>query len=81
MYGILDIQELIKRIIKYLVEGIIVSLVAFLVVKKPLDLEDILILGLTAAAAFSIMDTYLPSMGQQLRQGTSLGLGLHLAGF
>jgi len=81
MYGILDIQELVKRIIKYLIEGLMVAIVAMVVVKKPLDLEDILILGLTASASFSILDSFMPSMGVQMRQGASLGLGLSLVGF
>ena len=58
-----------------------VAIAAYAIPKSPLHLEEILALGLTAAAVFSILDTYLPSMGVSVRTGTGLGLGLHLVGF
>ena len=79
--GMFNTQELIKRIIKYVVEGIMVALVTFVVPKKSMNLEEIALIALTAAATFAILDTYIPSMGVSARQGTGLGVGLHLAGF
>ncbi len=79
--GMFNTNELIKRIIKYLVEGIMVALVTFVVPKKSMNMEEIALIALTAAATFAILDTYIPSMGVSARQGTGLGVGLHLAGF
>ena len=76
-----NMNELIKRIIKYLVEGLVLAIAAFAIPKKSLNLEEIALLALTAAATFAILDTYIPSMGVSSRQGTGLGIGLHLAGF
>jgi ABC-type Co2+ transport system permease subunit len=76
-----DMSEMVKRIIKYLVEGLMVAICAFAIPKKSLNLEEIALLALTAAATFAILDTYIPSMGVSSRQGTGLGIGLHLAGF
>ena len=76
-----NINELIKRIIKYIVEGLMVAIAAFVIPKKSMNLEEIACLALTAAATFAILDTYIPSMGVSSRQGTGLGIGLHLAGF
>lgn len=76
-----NFQEVLKRAIKYLVEGLIVSLVAFAIPKKSLDVEEIAILALTAAATFSILDTYIPSIGNNMRQGVGWGLGASLVGF
>ena len=82
MYGgLFDVQELIKRIIKYLVEGLMVSLVAFAVPKKSLNLEEIALIALTAAATFAILDTYLPAMSVATRSGAGFGIGANLVGF
>ena len=76
-----DVSELIKRIIKYLIEGLMVAIAAFAIPKRSLNLEEIALLALTAAATFAILDTYSPSMGVSARSGTGLGIGFHLAGF
>ncbi len=78
--GMFDVTELIKRIIKYLIEGLIVAIAAFAIPKRSLNLEEIALLALTAAATFAILDTYIPSMGVNARQGAGLGMGLKLVG-
>ena len=75
-----DITELIKRIIKYLVEGLMVAIAAFAIPKRSLNLEEIGLIALTAAATFSILDTYIPSMGVSSRRGAGLGIGVNLVG-
>jgi len=75
-----DTSEIVKRIIKYLVEGLMVAIAAFAIPKRSLNLEEIGLLALTAAATFAILDTYIPSMGVSARQGTGLGIGLKLSG-
>jgi ABC-type Co2+ transport system permease subunit len=75
-----DIAEFIKRIIKYLVQGLMVAIAAYVIPKRSLNLEEIALLALTAAATFSILDTYLPSMGVTTRAGAGLGIGLNMVG-
>jgi ABC-type Co2+ transport system permease subunit len=79
----LDLTELIKRIIKYLIEGLMVGLVTWVVgnTKNGLKIEEILLIGLTAAATFAILDTFLPSMGETARSGAGFGLGASLVGW
>jgi len=74
-------NELIKRVIKYLVEGLVVAIAAFAVPKKSMNMEEIACLALTAAATFAILDTYIPSMGVSARSGAGFGLGANLVGF
>jgi ABC-type Co2+ transport system permease subunit len=81
MPGLFNVGELIKRIIKYLVEGLMVAIAAYAIPKRSLNVEEIIFIALTAAATFSILDTYIPSMGVSARNGTGLGIGLNLAGF
>mgnify|MGYP001414040509 CR=1 FL=1 len=77
----LNLSELLKRAIKYLVEGLMVSLAAFAIPKKSLNLDEIALIALTAAATFSILDTYVPSIAVQARSGAGLGIGANLVGF
>jgi ABC-type Co2+ transport system permease subunit len=76
-----NVAELIKRIIKYLIEGLMVAIAAFAIPKRSLNLEEIALIALTAAATFAILDTYIPSMGVSARSGAGLGIGLNLTKF
>mgnify|MGYP001190765455 CR=1 FL=1 len=73
--------ELVKRAIKYLVEGLMVAIVAFVIPQKPLKFEEIAIIALMAAATFSILDTFVPTMGASARSGAGFGIGANLVGF
>ena len=74
-------SELVKRAIKYLVEGLMVAIVAFVIPQKPLKFDEIAIIALMAAATFSILDTFVPSMGVSARTGAGFGIGANLVGF
>ena len=50
MDGLFDLNELVKRAIKYLIEGLAVGICAMLIPKKPLSVEEVMIIALTAAA-------------------------------
>jgi len=76
-----DFQEMINRIIKYFVEGLMVAFAAFAIPQRSLNLEEIAMIALTAAATFSILDTYIPSMGVNARTGAGFGIGANLVGF
>ena len=75
-----DFSELIKRAIKYIIEGIIVALAAYVIPKKSLDVEEVVVIELTAAATLAVLDTFVPSMGVSSRQGAGLAIGTGLAG-
>jgi|UniRef100_A0A6C0H219 ABC-type Co2+ transport system permease subunit len=77
----MDLTEFVKRAIKYLIEGLVVSLVLVIIPKKPLNIEEIVIVALTAAATFSILDVFIPSMGASARNGAGMGIGFNLVGF
>ncbi len=81
MDGIINIAELVKRIIKYLVEGLMVAIAAYAIPKRSLNIEEIILIALTAAATFSILDTYVPSMGVTARSGAGFGIGANLVKF
>lgn len=76
-----DMTELLKRAIKYIVEGLMVAIAAFAIPKHSMKLDEIALIALTAAATFSILDTYIPSMGVNARTGAGFGIGANLVGF
>jgi ABC-type Co2+ transport system permease subunit len=76
-----NIQQLVTRVIKYLVEGLMVAIAAFAIPKVSLNLEEIALISLTAAATFSILDTYVPSIGISARSGAGFGIGANLVRF
>ncbi len=73
--------ELFKRAIKYLVEGLLVAIAAYAIPQRQLKLDEIMLIALTAAATFSILDTYVPSMAVNARTGAGFGIGANLVGF
>jgi ABC-type Co2+ transport system permease subunit len=81
MNGLINVGELIKRIVKYLVEGLMVAIAAYAIPKRSLNIEEIILIALTAAATFSILDTYIPSMGSTARSGAGFGIGANLVKF
>lgn len=69
----LHFQEVMKRIIKYLVEGLMVAFACFAIPKKSLEFEEIALIALVAAATFSILDTYIPTMSHSQPKGVNVG--------
>jgi len=81
MDGSMDLQEVAKRAIKYLIEGAAVAVAIFLIGKNKFSLEETLLVALVAAATFSVLDLAAPSISYAARQGAGFGLGANLVGF
>ncbi len=81
MQDLINWSELIQRVIKYLVEGFMVAVAAYAIPKKSLRLDEVALIALIAAATFSILDTYVPSVGAATRSGAGFGIGANLVGF
>lgn len=73
----LDFQSLVK----YLLEGLAVAVAAFYIPRKTVDLKEIGLIALTAAAVFAILDQFATSVGQSARQGAGFGIGLQQVGY
>lgn len=77
----LDIQDMFTRALKYIVEGGAVAVAAFFIPRKKMNLQEIAMIALTAAAVFAILDLYAPSVGTAARQGAGFGIGAAQVGF
>jgi hypothetical protein len=73
--------ELVNRVIKYLIEGLVIAAAAIFIPKKSLPLEEVAALAVLAAVVFAILDAVSPSVGVTARQGAGFGLGANLVGF
>jgi hypothetical protein len=80
----LDAKEIGSRLFKYLIEGIVVIVCAMALpsVGKGIKIhwDELLMLGLVAAATFSILDLFAPSVAVSARGGAGLAVGAGLVG-
>jgi hypothetical protein len=77
----MDINELLSRVIKYVIEGVAVALALLVIPRKSLPMDEVLTITLSAAAVFAVLDIFSPSMGVVSRQGAGFGIGAKLVGF
>ena len=76
-----NLQNLIIKAIKYIIEGLAVAVAAYYIPKNKLNVEDIVIIGVTAAAIFAVLDVFSPSTGEAVRFGAGFGIGANQVGF
>jgi hypothetical protein len=79
-----DLGEVLRRMLKYFVEGVAVGVVAYYLAPKSKgkdNKEYVLLIAVTAAATFAILDMYTPSISSAARTGAGFGIGANLTGF
>jgi hypothetical protein len=73
-------SELVVRAIKYFLEGLAVAVAMTIIPRKTPNIEEVVVVSVTAAVVFAILDLLSPSIGLTSRQGAGLALGSQLAG-
>ena len=68
-------SEVLKRLIKYALEGLAVALAAKYIPNQKLNIQEIVMLGLTAACVFALLDIFAPTISLATRQGAGFALG------
>jgi hypothetical protein len=76
----IDGRELFLRIFKYIFEGLVVAVAAFFIPGKKMGAKEIVTIGIVAAATFSVLDLFAPSMSSGVRNGAGMGIGFNLVG-
>ena len=79
--SVFDLKEIGKRAVKYFVEGAMVAIAAFYIPRRKMSWEEVLMIALTAAATFALLDMYAPNTATTARQGAGFGIGANLVGF
>ena len=77
----MDSRELCKRVVKYVLEGLIVAIAAIILPKNKFDFEAVIALALFAASTFAIIDTMMPSLSHPVNMGVGFGIGANLVNF
>jgi len=76
-----DGKEIVIRIIKYILEGLMVGIAVALIPKKgAVSMEEILTISLVASATFSLLDMFAPSISNAARTGSGIGIGAGIVG-
>ena len=79
-----DFNEFLRRLIKYLMEGVVVAIVAYYLPswgKGGVNMNDVFLIATTAALTFALIDTFMPSLSASTRFGAGFGVGGNLVGF
>jgi hypothetical protein len=66
------------RFLKYILEGLAVAVAAFFIPRKNINAQEIILIGLTAAATFAVLDYFSPFVGASARQGAGFGIGYNM---
>jgi hypothetical protein len=77
----MDVNDLLTRVLKYVIEGAAVALALVFIPRKGLPMDEILTITIAAAAVFAVLDIFTPSIGVTARQGAGFGIGANLVGF
>ncbi len=77
----ISFQDILRRVIKYLVEGFAVAVAAYVIPKKKMAISEVAIIGLTAASIFALLDLFAPRISQAARHGAGFGIGASQVGF
>lgn len=67
-----------QSVVKYLLEGVAVAVAAYFIPRKTVDLQEIAVIALTAAAVFAVLDQFSPAVAQGARQGSGFGIGYNI---
>lgn len=68
-----------NSLFKYLLEGAGVALAAFYIPRKNLNIQEIFMIALAAAATFALLDVFAPTVSRGARQGSGFGIGYNLS--
>lgn len=70
----------LESLIKYILEGTAVALAVWLIPAKKIPPSEIVIIALTAAAVFAVLDQFSPQVAIGARQGSGFSLGYQQVG-
>lgn len=72
------LNQLVNNLHKYVIEGLAVAVAAYYLPGRSASLEEVAMIGLTAAVTLMVLDEFSPSTGSGARQGAGLGIGYNL---
>ena len=76
-----DFEEAFKRLIRYLLEGFSVGIAVQIIAQKKVNLNEVILVGVTASSVLCLLDSFSPTVSHGARSGMGLGLGLSTVGY
>jgi len=68
----------INNIIKYIIEGLAVTIAAYFIPRRKTQIQEILIIGLMSSLTFIILDVFSEDVGKGVKLGMGFGIGTNL---
>jgi hypothetical protein len=75
------LQLLLKNLLKYVLEGLAVALAARFIPARAINVNEVVMISLTAALTFFVLDLLAPTVGAGARMGAGFGIGAKQVGF
>ena len=75
------LQLLLKNLLKYVLEGLAVALAARFIPARSINVNEVVMISLTAALTFFVLDLLAPTVGAGARMGAGFGIGANQVGF
>ena len=77
----MSLELLLKNVLKYMLEGIAVAIAAKYIPSREIALNEVMMIAVTAALTFFVLDLFSPSIASGARMGAGFGVGANLVGF
>jgi hypothetical protein len=61
----LDKNEIIKRLLKYIIISLVIAIASINIPKNKLDLEEVVMISICGACVYAITDMYAPSVSNK----------------
>jgi len=68
----------LANIIKYIIEGLVIAIVAYAIPSRRTNIKELVIIGGIAAASFFLLDAFTPDISKGSRLGVGFGTGMNL---
>ena len=82
-HGMVNSRELCKRLIKYLLLGLVLAFAQLVIPKRSVNIEEVVTMSVIAGATFAVIDLFSgeESMGKDARTSAAFVMGARIAGF
>ena len=67
-----------STVVKYILEGLAVAIAAFLIPQRNIHPVEIVMIAISAAVTFALLDKWSPGIAAGTRQGTGFGIGFNI---
>lgn len=71
-------NNILRQVLRYLIEGLVVAIAGYYIPSKKPDLHEVVMIALTAASTFALLELYMPDSYMMARLGFGFTTGQRL---